>query len=115
MAEAEMNAGAKRNVPVRLAIEIELFGMRIGGRIHIGSREHGHDPLTLLDCDAAQIDVPAYVARLGELDRGEEAQKLLHRKISAAPVFLEPVAQISVFQELMHGATDEMCRRLVAG
>src|ERR1700740_3326183 len=36
MAEAEMNAGSKRDVPVRLAIEVELLGMRIGGRIHVG-------------------------------------------------------------------------------
>ena len=97
-----------------LRCKIEPLRMRIGRGIHVGGRQHRHDPLALLHDDAAEIDVAAHIARLGELHRGEETQEFLDREIDAAPVLLEPVAQIRVFQELVHGAADQVRGGLVA-
>src|SRR5262245_61061043 len=69
MAEAEMDAGAEGHMPIRLALEIELLRMRIGLRIEVCGHQHGNDLLALLQPDAAQLEVPADVARLGELHR----------------------------------------------
>ena len=38
-----MDAGAEGNVVVRPAREVELLGRDVGGRIHVGGRQHGHD------------------------------------------------------------------------
>ena len=79
-------SGAEGDVPVRLALQIEPLRMRIGLRIHVGGRQHGHDLVALSQADAAELDIPAHIARLGELHRRDEAQKFLDREIGAAPV-----------------------------
>ena len=67
--------------------------MRICLRIHVGGRQHGHNPVALSQSDATEFDIFAHVARLGELHRCDETQKFLNRQISPAPIFLEPVAK----------------------
>src|SRR5262245_291144 len=113
MAKAEMNSGAESDMPVWLALEIELLRMDIGVRIEVRGRQHRHDPVTLLQLDTAELDILSYIARLGELHRRDETQKLLDRQAGAVPVLLQPVAQASVFQELMDRAADQMGGRLV--
>ena len=63
-------------------------------RVHVGGRHHGHDLVALLQADAAELDVLAHVARLGELHRRDEPQEFLDRQVDPAPVLLEPVAQL---------------------
>ena len=46
------------------ALQIESLRMRIGRGVHVGGRQHGHDPLALLDRDAAEVDILAHKARL---------------------------------------------------
>ena len=102
MAKAEVDSGTEGDVPVRLALQIEPLRMRICLMIHVGGRQHGHDPVALSQSDTTEFDIFAHVAQLGELHRCDEAQKFLNRQISPAPVFLEPVAQIGIFQKLMY-------------
>ena len=83
----------KDDVPVRPALEIEPLGMLVRLRVHVGRRQHGHDPVALLQPDAAKLDVLSHKARLGELHRRDEAQEFLDRETGAAPVLREPVAQ----------------------
>ena len=90
MAKAEVDSGAEGDVPVRLALQIEPFRMRICLRIHVGGRQHGHDPVALSQSDATEFDILAHVARLGELHRRDEAQKFLDRQIDTAPILFEP-------------------------
>src|SRR5262249_1501188 len=82
--EAEMNAGAKGDMPVRAALEIKLLRMPIGMRIEVCCHEHGNDLLALLQPDTAELEVPADVARLGELHRraGSAIGTTLHRSQS---------------------------------
>src|SRR6266403_831025 len=101
MAKAEMDPGAEGDVPVRPALQIEPFGMSVCLRVHVGGCQHDHDPVALSQSDAAEFDIFAYVARFGELHRRDEAQKFLDRQVDAAPVLLEPVAQIRVYYKLM--------------
>ena len=68
-----------------------------------------------LQPDAAEFDILAHVARLGELHRRDEAQKLLDREVDAAPVCFEPVAQIRVFQKLIDRSADQVRGGLVPG
>src|SRR5258708_39922935 len=100
MAEAEMDPGAEGDVPVWLSWQIEPLGVRISLRIHIGGRQHGHDPVTLAQTDTAQFDIPAHVARLCELHRRDETQKFLDREIDAAPIGFQTDATTRAFQKL---------------
>src|SRR6516225_8374524 len=113
MTKAEMDAGAERDMPVRPPLEIELLGMRVGVRIEVRGRQHRHDLVALLQTHAAEFDVPADVARLGELHWRYEAQKFLDRETGSAPVLFEPVAQARIAHELVHGSADQMRRRLM--
>jgi hypothetical protein len=108
MAEAKVNAGAEGDVPVRVPPKIEPLGMLVGGRIQIGSSEHGHDPVAALEPHAAKLHVLAHEARLGELHRRDEAQEFLDREIGAVPVLFEPIAEFGVLQELINRTADEM-------
>src|SRR5262249_54101393 len=67
MAKAKMNSGAEGDMPVWLALEVELLRMDIGLRIQIRGHQHRHDPIALLQPDSTELDVLAHVARLGEL------------------------------------------------
>src|SRR6516164_1311555 len=89
MAEAKMNSGAESKMPVRLSRQIELFRMRICLRIEVGSRQHGHDLLTLSQLDTAELDVFANKSRLGELHHRNEPQEFLHGQTRPAPVFFQ--------------------------
>src|SRR5882757_8883061 len=113
MTEAKMNSGAERDMPVWLALEIEPLRMDIGVRIEVRSRQHRHDPVALLQLDTAELDILAHVARLGELHGRDEPQEFLDGQAGAVPIFLQPVAQARVFQELMDRAADQMRSRLV--
>ena len=84
VAEAEMDSGAEGDVAVRPALQVEPLGMRIGLRVHVGGGEHRHDLVALPQPDAAELDIPAHIARLGELHRRDEAQKFLDREIEPA-------------------------------
>src|SRR5262249_56201989 len=106
--EAEMNAGAKGDMPVRSALEIKLLRMPIGMRIEVCCHEHGNDLLAPLQPDTAELEVPADLARLGALHRREEPQEFLDREIGPTPVFFQPVPKGGILQQLMHRAADEM-------
>ena len=95
-----MDSGAEGDVPIRLALQVEPLGMRIGRGVHVGGGQHGHDPVALAQANAVQFDIPAHEARLCELHRRDEAQEFLTAEISATPVFLQPVAQTGVSQQL---------------
>src|SRR5262249_31110603 len=84
MPQTEMNTGAEGDVPVRPALEIKLLRMRIGLRIEVRGHQHGNDLLALLQPDTAELELPADVARLGELHRREEPQEFLDREIGPA-------------------------------
>ena len=64
MAKAEMNPGPEGDVSVRSPLKIELFGMLVCLRVHIGGRHHGHDPVALLQPDAAKLRILSHEARL---------------------------------------------------
>src|SRR5262245_4161787 len=113
MPKAKVNSGAEGDMPVWLALEIELLRMDIGMRIEVRGRQHRHDPVALLQLDSAELDILAYIARLGELHGRDETQELLDGQAGAVPVLLQPVAQASVLQELMDRATDQMSGRFV--
>src|SRR5262249_32300867 len=113
MAKAKMNSGAESDMPIWLALEIELFRIDIGVRIEVGGCQHRHDPVALLQLHTAELDVLADVARLGELHGRDETQEFLDRQAGAVPVLLQPVAQAGVLQELISGAADQMRGRLV--
>jgi hypothetical protein len=49
VAEAEMDARPEGNVPVRLPLEIEPFGVFVRRRVHVGCRQHGHDLIALFN------------------------------------------------------------------
>src|SRR5262245_14891508 len=85
--QAEMNAGAKGDMPVRSALEIKLLRIRVGVRIEVCCHQHGNDLITLLQPDTAELEVPTDVARLRELHRREEPQEFLDREIGSTPVF----------------------------
>src|SRR5215510_2425938 len=114
MAKAEMNSGAEGDMPVWLALEIELFRIDISVRIEVRGRQHRHDPVALLQPDTAELDILAHIARLGELHGRDETQEFLDGQAGAAPVLLQPVTQASVLQELMDRAADQMRGGLVA-
>ena len=87
MPQTEMNAGAEGDMPVRPALEVKLLRMRIGLRIEVRGHQHGNDLLALLQPDTAELEVPADVARLGELHWRKEPQEFLDSEIGPAPVF----------------------------
>src|SRR6516162_6152033 len=92
MTEAKMNSSAESKMPVWLSRQIELFRTRICLRIEVGSRQHGHDLLTLSQLDTAEFDVFANKPRLGELHHRNEPQEFLHGQTRPAPVLFQPVA-----------------------
>jgi hypothetical protein len=49
--EAVVRAG--RNVAVRAKLEIRLLGQSVGRQIHVGGRQHGHDPIAAFEPGAA--------------------------------------------------------------
>jgi hypothetical protein len=97
MTKAKMNSSAEGDMPVWLALEIELLRMDVGVRIEVRSRQHRHDLVALLQLDSAELDILAHIARLGELHGRDETQELLDGQAGAVPVFLQPVAQARVF------------------
>src|SRR5690348_13973710 len=92
VAQAKMDAGTEGDVPVRPPFEIELFRMLVRFRIEVRSGQHGHDLVTLLQPGAAKVHVLSHEARLGELHRGNEAQKFLDGEVGAAPIRCQPIA-----------------------
>jgi len=52
-----MDAGAECEMPVRSSLEIEFLGMLVRLRIQVGGCRHGHDLVTLLQPNAANLDV----------------------------------------------------------
>ncbi len=71
-----MNSGAEREMPVRIAPEIELFSMWICLRIEVGGRQHGHDLVASSQPNTAKIDVFANKSRLGELPTSQNRWEL---------------------------------------
>src|SRR5690349_22878132 len=63
VSEAEMNAGAEGEMPVRPPREVETFGMLVGRGIEIGRRDHGHDLIAALQRDPLDLDILAHIAR----------------------------------------------------
>ena len=111
-----MDSGAEGDVPVRLALQIEPLRMRIGLRIHVGGGQHGHDLVAPSQPDAAEFDIPAHVARLGELHRRDEAQKFLDRQIERGSSPASSQSRRSgFFKSSMHRSADQMRGGLVAG
>src|SRR5262249_23539607 len=64
MAKAEMDAGSEGDVPVRSSLKVELFGMVVCLRVHIGCRHHGHDSVALFQPNSAKRNVLSHEARL---------------------------------------------------
>jgi hypothetical protein len=100
-----MDPGAE-GVAVWFPLQVEPLGMRIGLRVHVGGGQHGHDLVAPPQPDAAEFDILAHIARLGELHRRDEPQKLLDRQIEPAPVLLQPVAKLGILQELEYRSAD---------
>ena len=96
MAKAEMDSSPERDVPIGPPLKIQSSGVFDRLRVHVGCRDHGHDPVALLQAHAVELGVPSHGARLRELHRRHEAQKLLDRQIAAAPVGREPIAQAGI-------------------
>src|SRR6516162_260229 len=115
MPKAEMDAGAKGDVPVRPPREIEMFGPLVRGGIEVGCDQHGHDLVTALETYTANLRILAREARLREIHWRDETQELLDREIGAVPVLFEPVPQCRIFHELKDRAADEVGGGLVAG
>ena len=67
--EAEMDPGAKRQVAIGSPREIERFGVRVGVGVHVGRRQHGHDPVALFQLNPAELDIASDEARLAKLYR----------------------------------------------
>jgi hypothetical protein len=103
-----MDSGPEREVSVRPPLEIQSLGPLVRIRVHVGGRHHGGDLVALLQADAAELDVLAHEARLGELYRRDEAQEFLDRQIDPAPVLREPIAQRGVLDELVDRSADQM-------
>ena len=89
-----MDSRAEGQVPIGPSRQIEPLRVRIGFRVEIGRRQHGHDPVPFPQPDPAELNVPSDEPGLGELHWRDEAQELLDGQRCAAPVLLEPVAQI---------------------
>ena len=95
-----MDTRAEGHVLVRPAFEIELLGRFVGCRIQVGGHQHCHDLFAPLQVNAAEIHVAAHIPRFRNLHWRDKAQELLDRKVNAAPVLFEPVAQGRIFREL---------------
>ena len=59
-----MDSGAERQMPVRLALQIEPIGIVVGRRIQVRCNDHGHDPVALLQSDAVELQSLPHIARL---------------------------------------------------
>ena len=108
MSQTEMHARSERHLAIGFPCKIQLFRVRICLRVHVGSGQHRHDPVAFLQMYATKIDILADEARLGELHGRDEAQKFLDRQVGAAPVFLEPIAQLGCLQYLVDRPADQM-------
>src|SRR4029450_5634009 len=109
VAQTEMDPRAELQVAVGLPLEIKLLRTRVCIRIHVGSRQHGHDFFTLLQPNSTELDIFPDETRLGELDGRDEAQEFLNCQIGAAPILLEPIAQGGSSGELVDRSADQMC------
>ena len=94
-----MDSGAEGDVPVRLALQIEPFGVRVRLRIHVGGGQHRHDLVALSQPDAAELDILPHIARFGNCTGETKRKNSSTARSMRLQSSSEPVAQIQDFSE----------------
>ena len=114
-AQAEVLAGPEGHVRVGRAGDVHPLGALEAAGVGVRRRQHRDQDVPAPERPAVELQIAPDVARLGDLDRADEAEELLDRRRRERPVGQETRPLLGGFQEGQDTTADQVHRRLTAG
>ena len=114
-AQAEVLACSEGDMGVGRAGDGHPLGALEAARIGVRRRQHRDEDVPAPERPTVELQIAPDVARLGDLDRADEAEELLDRRRRKRPVAPEAGLLLGGFQQGQDTTADQVHRRLTAG